>query len=150
MSDGQRHGDGHEHGHEHGHDLRYLTGGAQPEVFAATATLTFAAPVAQAEVEAAVAAFLRRLGSALAAAGCVLIGHIKGVVTAEGGDELEFSSTRLDADPRFGGSFAQAARRADLTLNVIVFGVEAGALPGIVTAAWADGDPFAAWHIPGG
>ncbi len=135
-------------GHDHHHDLRYLAAGAQPEVFAATAALDFGRPASQAAVESAVTAFLERLGAGLAAAGCVLVGHIKGVVTAEGGDELEFSLTRLDADPRFGGTLATAARRADLTLNVIVFGVEAEALPSLVTGAWADGDPAAAWRTP--
>ena len=147
MSDGHAHGDG-DHG-DHEHELRYLSGGAQPEVFAATAALDFGRPASQAAVESAVAAFLGRLGAALAAAGCILVGHIKGVVTAEGGDELEFSLTRVDADPRFGGTLATATRRADLTLNVIVFGVDAEALPGLVTGAWADGDPSAAWREAG-
>ena len=151
MSDGHEHSDGHGHdgAHDHHHDLRFLTGEAQPEVFAASAELDFGAPVSQAAVEAAVAAFLKRLGGGLAAAGCVLVGHIKGVVTAEDGDELEFSLTRLDAGPRFGGRLGAAARRADLTLNVIVFGVDAEALPGLVTGAWADGDTSAAWRTPG-
>ena len=66
-------------------------------MFAATAALTFEPPADQAGVEAARArTFLRRLSPALAAAGCVLVGHIKGVVASDG-DELEFSLTRSAA-----------------------------------------------------
>ena len=148
MSDGHGHPAGHGHG-GHAHDLRHLAGDAQPEVFAATATLQFGAPTAQAAVEAAVTAFLARLGSALAAAGCVLVGHVKGVLTCDG-DELEFSLTRLDGDPRFGGALPGTVRDVELTLNVIVFGVDADALPGLVTGAWADGDPSVAWRSRAG
>ena len=137
---------GHEHhAHDHRHDLRYLAGGAQPEVFAATAALTFVPPVGQAGVEAAVRELLRRLSPALVAACCVLVGHIKGVV-ATNGDELEFSVTRLDGEPRFAGALNGAVRHARLTLNVIVFGVTAEALPDAVTGAWPDEAATITWR----
>jgi hypothetical protein len=131
--------------HDHQHDLRHLADGAQPEVFAATAALAFVPPDGQAGVEAAVREFLRRLSPALAAAGCVLIGHIKGVVLTDG-DELEFSLTRLDAEPRFAGGLNGAAGQADLTLNVIVFGVAADALPGIIAGAWPHESASIVWR----
>jgi hypothetical protein len=136
----------HAHVHHNEHDLRYLAGGAQPEVLAGTAGLTFDPPVAQAGVEAAVREFLRRLSPALAAAGCVLVGHIKGVVVADG-DELEFSLTRLDGIPRFSGTLDGAVPHAALTLNVIVFGVDAEVLADVVTRSWPDDVAPAAWHL---
>jgi hypothetical protein len=139
---------GHAHeAHDHQHDLRYLAGGAQPQVFAATAALAFAPPTGQAGVEAAVREFLRRLTPALAAAGCVLVGHIKGVVATDG-DELEFSLTRLDGLPGFAGTVSGAVRHARLTLNVIVFGVTAEALPYAVTGAWPGEAASITWRSP--
>ena len=127
---------GHEHdAHDHQHDLRYLGGGAQPEVFATTAALKFEPPADQEGVEAALRTFLRRLSPALAAAGCVLVGHIKGVVASDG-DELELSLTRSGDEPRFAGALSGAVQHAGLTLNVIVFGVAADDLPNVVTGAW--------------
>jgi hypothetical protein len=133
----------------HDHDLRYFAAGAQPEVFAATAELSFEGHAGAHGVEAAVRSFLARLSPALAAAGCVLVGHVKGVVTVEGDDELEFSLTRLDGEPRLDGALADGLSAAELTLNVIVFGVDEHALPGIVTGAWPPGDVHAAWRRPG-
>ena len=135
----------HGRGHEAHDDLRYFTHEAQPEVFAATAALTAAAAADQAAVEAAVRAFLGRLSPALAAAGCVLVGHIKGVIAGASGEELEFSLTSLGGEPRFGGALSTPVTHAELTLNVIVFGVDARALPGLVTAAWPGDGLTAGW-----
>ncbi len=99
-------------------------------------------------MEAALQAFLRRLSPALVNAGCVLVGHIKGVVATDG-DELEFSLTRLDGEPRFAGSLSGAVGQADLTLNVIVFGVAADALPGIVAGAWPEESAPIVWRRRG-
>jgi hypothetical protein len=138
----------HEHagGHAHDHDLRYFSHEAQPEVFAATADLTFPSPHNSSQVEAAVRAFLGRLSPALAAAGCALVGHIKGVVTGDGEDELEFSLTTLEGEPRFDGSLPGTKDRAVLTVNVIVFGVPVSELPGVVTGAWPEEKASAAWR----
>jgi hypothetical protein len=141
----------HEHagGHAHDHDLRYFSHEAQPEVFAAAADLTFPSPLDPDQVEAAVRAFLGRLCPALAAAGCVLVGHIKGVVSGDGEDELEFSLTRLAGEPRFAGGLAGLLQRATVTVNVIVFGVPVSELPGLVTGAWPDEKASAAWRSRG-
>jgi hypothetical protein len=132
-------------GHPHDHDLRYLAGGAQPEVFAAVADLVFPPPSSQAAVEAVLRAFLDRLSAALAAAGCVLVGHIKGVVGA-GDEQLEFSLTTLAGVPRFAGTLPPDTRSVALTLNVIVFGVGEQALAGAVTGAWPEHDAGVAWR----
>ena len=134
------HADG--QGHEH---LRYCAAGAEPEVFAATAELTFPSPLEPDQAQAAVHAFLGRLCPALAAAGCALVGHIKGVV-ANGADELEFSLTTLAGEPRFAGGLAGPSRRATITVNVIVFGVDGRALPGLVSGAWPEDRASAAWR----
>ena len=115
-------------------------------MFAATADLTFPSPLDSSQVEAAVRAFLGRLSPALAAAGCVLVGHIKGVVTGDGEDELEFSLTTLEGEPRFYCSLPGTKNRAVLTVNVIVFGVPVPELPGLVTAAWPEEKASAAWR----
>jgi hypothetical protein len=145
---GGRHQDDHAgHGHNHGHDLRYISAGAQPEVAAAEADLLFPGPAGQAELKATLSAFLSRLTADLAAAGCLLVGHIKGVVVAGDeeaagdGDELAFSLTHLDGTPRFTGGLRGDGRAFRLTLNVIVFGVDVDALPGIVTGAWPEAVP---------
>jgi hypothetical protein len=139
---------GHDHaghaGHDH-HDLRYFPPGAQPEVFAAEAEARFAKPVGQERLEDVVSAFFGRLSDALVASGCVLVGHVKGVVVAEAGDELAFSLTSLHGSPQLTGGLPDGGTRFRLTLNVIVFGVGPDALPGIVTGAWPD-DVTTSWR----
>jgi hypothetical protein len=145
VSDGHDARHGHDDGRPHDHDLRYLSHEAQPEVFAAVAGLSFRAPAGRPELENVVRAFLGRLCPALVAAGCVLIGHIKGVVALDDG-ELEFSLTTLDGEPRFGGCLRTASDHAFLTVNVIVFGVDAQALPGVVAGAWPADGATATWQ----
>ena len=124
------------HSHQ---DLRYFAPDAQPEVVATDAQVKFPHPVGAARVEEVVRAYLGRLSDALVASGCVLVGHIKGVVAAEKGDELAFSLTSLHGVPQISGGLQDGGAHFRLTLNVIVFGVDPDALPGIVTAAWPDG-----------
>jgi hypothetical protein len=139
---------GHEHaghaGHDH-RDLRYFPPGAQPGVFAAEADARFAKPAGQTRVEEVVSVFLGRLSDDLRASGCVLVGHVKGVVVAEAGGELAFSLTSLHGSPQLAGVLADGGTRFRLTLNVIVFGVDPGALPGIVTGSWPD-DVTTSWR----
>ena len=132
-------------GSDRDHDVRSFAADAQPQVFAAAADLSFGAPAGRAEIEGIVRAFLDRLSPALAAAGCVLVGHIKGVVTGDGQNELQFSLTRLAGEPRFAGDLAGTVQRATITVNVIVFGVDGRVLPGLVTGAWPEEMAGAAW-----
>lgn len=129
-----RHGhDGHD-GHEH---LRYLPEDAAPAVFAARADVVFSPPTRADQLEPAVTRFFAVLWEGLAGAGCTLVGHIKGTLAASGRGDLAFHATTLGAAPALSGGFAGAAGDVLLTLNVIVFGVDEGALATIVTGAWA-------------
>ena len=123
-----------EHGHDH---LRHLPGKAAPAVFAACADLVFDPPAHAAQLEQAVSRFYAALSGALADAGCSLVGHIKGTLAVRGHGDLAFHATTLAARPALTGGLAGTAEDAVLTVNVIVFGVDERALPGMVTAAWS-------------
>ena len=127
--------DPHEHdGHDH---LRHLAGGAAPAVFAARADVVFAPPARADQLELAVTRFLAELSEGLTAAGCVLVGHIKGTLAAPGRGDLAFHATTLGAAPALTGGVAGTATEVVLTVNVIVFGVDEQALTTIVTGVWA-------------
>jgi hypothetical protein len=122
--------------HAHGHgELRSTTPGMEPEVFAMRADVVFAPPAPAGEVRRSVEAFLRDLRDTLAAAGCVLVGHVKGTLHVAGHDSLTFSLTSLGTD-------APVAAQGDdigaalLTSNAIVFGVPEPALAKLVARAW--------------
>jgi hypothetical protein len=122
--------------HEHEH-LRYMPGGAEPAVFAARADVVFDPPSPADEVATAVSRFLAALSAGLAGAGCTLVGHIKGTLAAPSRGDLTFHATSLAASARLTGGLTGTATHAALTVNVIVFGVDEQALPGIVTGAWS-------------
>ncbi|NLE21305.1 MAG: hypothetical protein GX624_00780 [Actinobacteria bacterium] len=134
-----RHGDD-RHRHEH---LSHVPDAASPAVYAARAGLLFDPPARGDDVEQALRRFLAALSSALSAAGCTLVGHIKGGVNGAGGG-LAFHLTRLDAAPAIAGGHAGPVSDAELTLNVIVFGVDEARLPALVQHAWAEGAGVAA------
>jgi hypothetical protein len=121
--------------HEH---LSHVPDAAAPAVYSACAHLVFAPPAHADRVEEAAGQFLAALSSGLSAARCTLVGHIKGVIAAPGRGDLAFHLTTLTAAPAFTGGHAGLVRTATLTINVIVFGVDEQALPGIVHDAWSD------------
>jgi len=121
-------------GHDH---LRHLGAKATPAVFAARADVVFAPSPQADQVEVAITRFLAALSGGLADAGCTLVGHIKGTLAAPGHADLGFHATSLAARPLLTGGIAGDAREAVLTVNVIVFGVPDGDLPGIVKEAWS-------------
>jgi hypothetical protein len=124
------------HAHEHS-ELRYVLPGFAPAVFAARAGLRFV-PAAQPDaVEAALRTFLAALADKLAAAGCALVGHVKGSLGAPGRGSLAFHLTELGRKPQIAGCLTSAVECATLTVNVIVFGVCEDVLPELVTEAWA-------------
>ena len=142
MTGGHSHEDGpggrvdHGHGgHEH---LSHVPDSALPAVFAARADVVLDPPAHPDELESLIAGFFRALLPALAAAGCTLVGHIKGTVAAPGRGDLAFHATDLEAPPALTGGVAGLAQDAVLTINVIVFGVDEQALPALVRRAWAD------------
>ena len=122
------------HGHEH---LRHLPATAATAVFAARADVVFDPPVHAEQLELTVTHFFAALSGGLADAGCSLVGHIKGTLTARGHGDLAFHATGLAVKPALTGGTAGLASEAVLTVNVIVFGVEEQALPSIVTSAWS-------------
>ncbi len=138
------HGEHRGNGHER---LSHLPDSARPAVFAARAGVTFDPPAGADELEAVVARFLAAVRDGLAAAGCTLVGHIKGALATPGRGDLAFHLTALTSEPSLSGGGAGPAIAATLTLNVIVFGVDEQVLPGIVARAWATATPAAtAWR----
>ncbi len=133
------------HGHEH---LRHVPATAATAVFAARADVVFEPPVTADQLELAITHFFAALSGGLADAGCSLVGHIKGTLTARGHGDLAFHATGLAAKPALTGGIAGMAAEAVLTVNVIVFGVDDEALPAIVTSAWARATGAAtAWRL---
>lgn len=131
-------------GHEH---LSHVPDSTLPAVFAARAEVVFDPPAHSDGLESLIAGFFRALLPALAAAGCTLVGHIKGTVTARGRGDLTFHATDLEAPPALTGGVAGLAHDAVLTINVIVFGVDEQTLPVLVRAAWADAtDAATTWR----
>lgn len=102
----------------HGHD------GPLPTVYVLRRELDLSAWRGGDGAPEAVAAFARDFRDGLAAAGCVLIGHIKGVIEDDSGGALYFNVTRFTGAPVLRGGVAGAPAR--LTLNAIVFGIAHG------------------------
>ena len=125
-----------EHG-AHAHHLRHIPESAAPAVFAARADVVFDPPTHADELERAVTRFFAELSRGLADAGCTLVGHIKGTLSARGRGDVAFHATALAKAPSLTGGLAGQVADALLTVNVIVFGVDAEALPAIVTSAWS-------------
>jgi hypothetical protein len=132
-------------GHEH---LSHVPDAARPAVFAARAALVFDPPARPGRIEAAVTGFIAALSEGLVGAGCTLVGHIKGIVAADGDrGDLAFHATTLDAAPTLNGNLAGDVDGATLTINVIVFGVDEASLPAMVTGAWSRTSAAATtWH----
>jgi hypothetical protein len=138
--------DGHGDGLGRHERLSHLPDAALPAVYAARAALVCKPPAHADQLEADVVRFLAALSPALSAAGCTLVGHIKGSVTAPGRGDLTFHLTTPTARPALTGGFAGVVAAVTLTINVIVFGVDEQALPAIVHDAWsAATGAVAAW-----
>jgi hypothetical protein len=120
--------------HEH---LSHVPDAAAPAVYAVRALLDFDPPAHAERVEEVVTQVFSLLSPALAAAGCTLVGHIKGTIAAPGRGDLAFHLTTLSAAPALTGGFAGLVSTATLTINVIVFGVDEQDLPAIVRDAWS-------------
>lgn len=124
------------HVHEHG-ELRYVAAGIAPTVYAARAEVVFEPPAPAAEVRRRVETFLRDLGESLAASGCVLVGHIKGVLETSDQGSLTFSMTSLCGDARLVEALGGDIGAAVLTINVIMFGVSEAAAEAAVLECWS-------------
>jgi hypothetical protein len=126
---------------DRGHDvhdhLAHLPADATPAVFAARADVALDPPAHADMLELAITRFFAALTDGLADAGCTLVGHIKGTLTAAGHGDLAFHATALAVTPALTGGIAGLADDAVLTVNVIVFGVDEQALSAIVASAWS-------------
>lgn len=103
-----------------------------PVVFAQKMGIDFDAAIYDAELRNRVERFLRYLTQTLINKGCELIGHIKGLITAGTDGYLMFSLTSHDEPVSFKGKLKTGIRRAEMTVNIIVYGVG----PETVTAAF--------------
>jgi hypothetical protein len=128
--------------HEHG-GLRYVTPGTEPAVFSARADVVFATPTPAGELCGLVEAFLRDLQGRLSAAGCVLVGHVKGTLDSADQGSFSFSVTSLSGEARCTSPQSGAVSATLLTINVIVFGVPETELAGLVTRSWESCVPAA-------
>lgn len=98
--------------------------GIQPAVYALRGQLISGAGWSEEEIRSAVDSFLIDLTVSLRRHGCRLIGHIKGILNAGENGHLFFSITSFEQRARFKGVLSGRGQKIDLTLNVIVYGVD--------------------------
>jgi hypothetical protein len=84
------------------------------------------------EIQTRMDAFLAGLTNFLRDSGCKLIGHIKGLLDAGERGQLFFSITSFDEGARYKGAIDGEIIRAELSINVIVYGVEQEPIEGAV------------------
>jgi len=85
--------------------------------------IEFGVRIPASEVQERIDGFLGALRSFLRENGCRLIGHIKGMLAAGESGRLYFSVTSFDDDPRYKGKLDGEISEAELSMNVIVYGV---------------------------
>lgn len=108
-----------------------------PAIYAREVSLTLAEPRTGSDWESGLADFLYRLASTLHLAGCSLIGHIKGVLETGEDSRLFFSLTTFQGPPHYKCQLVGASSNGRLTINVIVYGVDAAILEGVVNEEMA-------------
>ena len=86
--------------------------------------IEFGARIPASEVQERIDGFLGALRSFLRENGCMLIGHIKGMLAAGEGGRLYFSVTSFDDNPQYKGKLDGEISEAELSMNVIVYGIE--------------------------
>ncbi|MCP3954180.1 MAG: hypothetical protein GY697_18485 [Desulfobacterales bacterium] len=111
----------------------------EPAVFASKEYLTFSSPISAIELQTRLNSFLGGLTKALRHNGCLLIGHIKGLVSARDKGHLMFSVTSFGADAHFKGTLTDGAKQAEFTINVIVYGVDKNIIGDLYRKAFAAG-----------
>jgi hypothetical protein len=102
-----------------------LTGArhGHPTVFARKIDIAFDDPLEEADLKSRIGNFLNYLTKSLENERCELIGHIKGLCAAEGGNHLMFSVTSFDETVHYKGTMHGVITGATLTMNIVVFGV---------------------------
>jgi hypothetical protein len=108
-----------------------------PAVYAREVSFTLPEPRSSSDWESRLNNFLTGLVKSLRKAGCSLIGHIKGVLETDEDSRLFFSITTFQGPPHTKGQLAGSSSHGRLTINVIVYGVDAAILKGVVTEGMA-------------
>ncbi|MBT4518793.1 MAG: hypothetical protein HOC23_02210 [Halieaceae bacterium] len=101
------------------HEHTYETASA----FAGQRHLSFLEPMPIANIKEAISNLVLELTRALEVQGCTIIGHIKGRVDAGSSGSLFFNTTQFAVAPRFRGELQEPVLRAELAINIIVYGV---------------------------
>lgn len=116
-------GHGHEcvGGREPGRGPAHAHEGLQPTVYVLGRELNPVHRRGGEAIEELVRAFVRDFAADLVAAGCVLIGHVKGAVEDGAGGVLYFNTTGVATTPMVRGRLSELPKR--LTMNAIVFGI---------------------------
>ncbi len=97
--------------------------------------MSLSLPMTTREIEAAVRGGLAALLRSLAAHGCTVVGHMKGTLSVAGRESLSFHAVGLRQPAEVLGGFTSPVAVANVTLNVIVFGLSDELLPELVANA---------------
>ena len=103
-----------------------MTGGGReehPTTCSMQISLEFDNRIQAVEIRTRMDMFLAGLTKFLRDNGCKLIGHIKGLLDAGGRRQLFFSITSFDEGVRYKGDIDGEITTADLSINVIVYGI---------------------------
>ena len=97
---------------------------AHPAAFSCKREIAFGREITESELEQGMTKCLTVLTTGLRDLGCRLIGHIKGLLDCGNSGHLMFSITSFDDDVHFKGGIKGGIRKAVLTINIIVYGIE--------------------------
>ncbi len=103
-----------------------------PVVYTREVSFTLAESRSGSDWEGRLDNFLTDLVKSLRQAGCSFIGHIKGVLETGKDSRLFFSITTFQGPPHTKGQLVGSSRRVHLTINVIVYDVDAAILEEVV------------------
>jgi hypothetical protein len=95
-----------------------------PAVYAKKVNLGFKNLISANELKNKLEAFLSDLTAFLQNEGCILIGHIKGMLQIAENSQLFFSITSFGEKIKYRGELTGKMGKTSLTINVIVYGIE--------------------------
>jgi hypothetical protein len=111
-------------------------GRVNPAACARRHHLLFEEAISAIELRSKTALLLAELAGRLAGQGDRLIGHIKGLIDAGENGHLFFSITSFEEGLRLKGELLDGVTEAALTVNVIVYGFEEGAVEEMLEEAF--------------
>jgi len=97
---------------------------SHPAAFSCKRDIAFGREITEIELKHRMTGCLSALTNGLKGSGCRLIGHIKGLLDGGNSGHLMFSITSFDDDVHFKGGIKGGIRKAVLTINIIVYGIE--------------------------